>query len=100
MTTLQNQHQIVAGPSREDLFDGLRLRHEGRQIEMSLTTKHAVTMPCSHTKMSFCVDSIGIEDGSGHNWTLQLSYSCGENILSYKAYYNTKTRAGVIYPTQ
>ena len=35
-----SQREIVAGPSREELFDALRLRHEGRMVTFTVAPSH------------------------------------------------------------
>lgn len=96
MTNLQ--HKIVAGPSREELFDALRLRHENRLVRMT-TQYHSRTAgegqrsfeDNSKLVFSVSVDSIEIGDLSGHKWILTLTDDDG---LSYLAYFDTERRHG------
>jgi hypothetical protein len=106
MANQEQSHKITKGPSREELFDALRLRHEGRALQMtvgqdvivrtadgprrSLTT----TLPLI---LKVRVDSIGVEDGSGSRWMLSLfdkDIKLGSEHLV--AYYDTTLRAGSI----
>lgn len=61
--------QITNGPSREELFDGLRLLSEKRLIPFCLTQdekeKYAAVL----------ISSIEAEDGSGQSWNLTFSIS-------------------------
>lgn len=98
----QHQYQIVGGPSREELFDALRLRHEGRTVTLtvdnsveavggpreSLTTKHPLILRVT-------VESIGVEDGSGNSWLLTLVDSDRKLGSGYVwGYFNTTRREG------
>ena len=107
MANNQQQYLITAGPSREDLFDALRLRHEGRTTTFTVTCLklvpstyegRAVTReferPCV---ISVHVDAIGVEDGSGDSWLITVydkSRSLGSAHLT--GYYHTTKRSGNI----
>ncbi len=94
------QRQITAGPSREELFDALRLRHESRTVTM--TVENTVRWAGDPHKRTICriynfqvtVDSIGVEDGSGNNWLLTLSNKDGR----FEGYFNTTRREGWLRP--
>lgn len=85
------QFNIAMGPSREELFDALRLRHENRPVYFDL--------PYLGGRFKVEVDEIGIEDGSGNSWLLKLHDPkglLGANRL--EAYFNTNSRSGWIRP--
>jgi len=89
---MAKQFDITGGPSREELFDALRLRHENRKPVFHVPYIRGGCFVVS-------VDAIGIEDGSGDNWLLQLhdpNGLLGANHL--KAYFNTVTRRGWMKP--
>lgn len=88
---MPTQMQIVGGPSREALFDGLRLRHEGRTVEFRAQHEDG-----DERAYSFFIDMIEVEDGSGESWNLHLFYPVNKRGVSrrWSAYYNTARRAG------
>ena len=82
--------QIYAGPSREDLFDALRLANEGRQVSFMVRDDfgHPVNLKC-HISM------IELEDGSGKRFLLKLSTKIENRITDSKSvYFDTETRKG------
>lgn len=101
--TNQQQYVIIAGPSREDLFDALRLRHEDRKVSFTVTftpqqLDSRINMP--NKTFDVFVNGISIEDGSGASWLLNL-YEPNGNALGWKylnGYFNTTTRNGWIKP--
>lgn len=69
---------IVAGPSREALFDALRLQYEGRKITFTVapTLEQQATggnygRP-NNLALQVKVDMLRPEDGSGNNWLFEL----------------------------
>mgnify|MGYP001353434555 FL=1 len=95
------QRQITAGPSREELFDALRLRHESRTVTMTVENTvrtagdpHKSLMMKLPRTFQVTVDSIGVEDGSGNNWLLTLSNKDGR----FEGYFNTTRREGWLRP--
>ena len=57
---------ITNGPSREELFDGLRLFAEKREVGFNFVSNgRDITLP-------FIIQSIEVEDGSGHSWNLKM----------------------------
>lgn len=67
---------ITNGPSREDLFDGLKLHAEKRFIPFGIT--RAGEEPRKKGEESFLVtliQSIQAEDGSGESWNITLCIS-------------------------
>jgi hypothetical protein len=79
----QKNITIHAGPSREELFDALRLRHESRLVEFTVTDRK--------DKMRAVIDSIGVESGDGESWILEVSY----RGVRLEGYYHSKRREGV-----
>ena len=94
-----SQFKIVAGPPLRDILLALELRHEGREITFGIE-RPSDTLPHEQTTIDVKVDHIGIEDGSGNNWLLKLSfdryYLFGELVggRPFGAYYNTNRREG------
>ncbi len=86
--TTKGKCKITDGPSREELFDALRLRQEHREVTLTWFEGS------NSRSASFVVNGIGAEDGSGDNWFLTLSsveYNPGQTIGGY---FNTKVRKG------
>ncbi|MEK7089364.1 MAG: hypothetical protein AAB920_00935 [Patescibacteria group bacterium] len=83
------QYTLTAGPSREDLFDALRLRHEGKTVTFKGTPTWC---PGGGTEGFFIVNSIAAEDGSGHKWLLVVTHA--SNHKTADAYFDTTTRKG------
>lgn len=92
------QREVIAGPSREELFDALRLRHEGRKVTFTVTpdpqppnkrfTIESVTFPVQ-------VTMIEAMDGSGNNWFLNLHDKFATlGSLRLEGRINTNTRKG------
>jgi len=98
MTTTNQRREINSGPSREELFDALRLRHEGRAIPFTVSPpkqRPGSRIRVLNETFNVQVNSVGIEDGSGNCWLLTLDdyhEILGSSCLS--AYYNTRTRTG------
>ena len=98
----QQHFKIIAGPSREDLFDALRLRHEGRTVTLTVDNwVETVGGPrgCLTIKLPLTfratVESIGVEDGSGDSWLLTLVNSDRKLGSGYVwGYFNTVRREG------
>jgi hypothetical protein len=105
MTNQGNQEKIaiISGPSREELFDALRLRHEDRQVCFTIESPNSKI--CTKEIFNVKVDGIAIEDGSGNNWLLSLSNprDCHKapKITTamppkFEVYFNTTRRKGMI----
>ena len=102
MTTIK----ITSGPSREELFDGLRLFAEKREVGFTIENNGRQMKPTAW------IHGIEAEDGSGQSWNLKFSidesfvskmpYSINlskpsqSKSVTVNAYYSTKTRTGVI----
>lgn len=99
--------QITSGPSREELFDGLRLFSEKRVVDFLIVNNgRQVNLPV-------IMQSIQAEDGSGHSWNVSfvievktllrislpvdvITVFAGKKAITAKAYYSTKNRRGRI----
>jgi len=96
---------IASGPSREELFDGLRLFIEKRVINFNFKKNG------TEIKVPLIIQGIEAEDGSGESWIIKFAIDykkfivyplfCGELAsnsvdLKSKAYYSTKNRTGTI----
>lgn len=96
MATTQ-MFQIVSGPSREELFDCLRLRHEGRTIRIRVVNMYDQNKPRRFIEVDMVIDGISIEGDSGNSWFIEFYDSKkllgGEHFIGFLS---TKTRAGHI----
>lgn len=77
---------IVNGPSREEIFDCLRLFPERRTVKFQLVDSEG---PVLETH----VVGIEPEDGSGHNWCLRVGF---RGYHAMDIYYNDTRRAGAV----
>ena len=87
------QWTIIGGPSREELFDALRLHHEEREVTFTVTPNCNV----GNLVLRVRVEELGVEDGSGNNWLFKVYDR--QSILgsmSLHGYINTRTREGWI----
>src|ERR1035437_2694047 len=106
MTGPRVRYEIEAGPSREELFDALRLRHEGRKV--SFTVRNMIEsgpgsekfIKASKLVFHVQVNKLSIEDGSGNNWIFELYDQQGllEQAQCLEGYINTTHREGWIKP--
>ncbi len=94
---MQLRFEITNGPSREELFDGLRLFSEKRPVQF-VTENNGRQMTSA-----VIMQAIEIEDGSGNNWNIK--FQIGGDFLSTKnikvrksfeakGFYSTKKRTG------
>lgn len=106
-TMSQKTIQITSGPSREELFDGLRLFAEKREVGFSIEDNgRLLTLPV-------IMQGIYPEDGSGQSWNVVINIEvknllrlglpvevrtvfAGKKVVQVKTYYSTRTRKGVI----
>ncbi len=95
---------ITSGPSREELFDGLRLFSEKRYVEFKLKHREETIT------ISSIIQGIEPEDGSGQSWIIKfnvekkyfnyivwpakLKLLLNKDFLTIQAYYSTKNRRG------
>ncbi len=70
--------EITNGPSREELFDGLRLLSEKRLIPF------CIKMEGTERFLAVFMNSIQAEDGSGQSWN--LIFYAGKYFLSEQAF--------------
>ena len=101
MTT--REFKIIAGPSREELFDCLRLRHEGRLATFTASLPPPIISQSEHARVinrtfDSMVDSITRKfTRHGGAWIIKLTdleASLGSTHL--EGYYDTRTRNGVL----
>lgn len=80
-------YKVLSGPSREELFDSLRLYDEHREVEFVMRSPEKVKY-----KAKFQMISLEAEDGSGQSWI----FSCVSSFdrSKYSGWYNSRTRAG------
>jgi hypothetical protein len=105
--TVREKYDIVAGPSREELFDALRLVHEGRTVEMTVLRNDETSNDLSKAlriripvKSTFAVLSILAavkpDPGSsneGDRWVLHL-LDLNSSGMKKPCYFNTTTGKG------
>ena len=100
--TNQQQYEIVAGPSREELFDALRLRHEGRKVSFTMTPRPQRLGSRIEMEKTFnvFVNGIKVNDIRGKNWLLDLCNPNGNLGSQYlRGYFNTMRRKGWVCQT-
>jgi len=86
-------HHIAGGPSREELFDALRLQHKHGDVSFTLAYESL------QIKVRASIRGIRSEDGSGDSWLLCLYNPHGLLGLTHlEAYYNTARRKGWMGP--
>ena len=84
---MAHTRKITAGPSREEIFDSLRLFNEGRTVRMTVDGLEG----------PYLVQSIEAEDGSGHSWNLVLVNQVFKTKgAPVKAWYNDTRRTGTM----
>lgn len=112
---------ITNGPSKKELFDGLRLFSE-KKIKVSFVIKDSekkFDLPVLGGKLvprkilKSVIQSIQAEDGSGHSWNISICVEGKDllnlslpvdvkivfgkqKIITLKGYYSTKTKKGHI----
>lgn len=107
MTDTPESRRIVAGPSREELFDALRLRHEGRRVAFTVAPTHITGRTLAGGRkfvpgnlvFYVQVNELGIEDGSGDRWLFRL-YDRDANLgcRELHGYMCTTRREGWLKP--
>lgn len=81
---------IVKGPSREDMFDSLRLCAEHRTVILELRDR-------AQYKVKAGVVMLKPEDGSGNNWLIEVYINVNSKSQVVPGYYNTATRTGHLH---
>jgi hypothetical protein len=105
LITILEKWLVKAGPSREELFDCLRLFNEHRHVEFTLEAGMEDCDPWDNPNR-YCLKakvlSISAEDGSGHSWILGVTFQRVENQIDlasygpFELYYHDKDRRGAI----
>jgi hypothetical protein len=85
-------NQVVGGPSREDLFDGLRLRHKADSLQTFTIMKDESPRSTIRVSVVTPINGIEAEDGSGDNWIVKIQI----NKESARIYYNSNRRSGCV----
>ncbi|MEQ1499770.1 MAG: hypothetical protein ABL917_00135 [Parcubacteria group bacterium] len=102
------QRELVAGPSREELFDALRLRHEGRKVTFTVAPSHITGRVLAGGRrfvpgnLAFHVHVIELgneNDGNGTNWLFKLyDEHAVLGSMYLEGYINLTTRKGYVRP--
>lgn len=82
---------FTGGPSREDLFDALRLRHEMRVVKFTINCT-GERVGEKGTTEEFMVNSITTVGGDGNTWLLNLTLVRTRGTRD--CYFDTNTRKG------
>lgn len=83
--------EITDGPSREDLFDALRLGPEKATIDITIKIKRI------KRTVNFWVNGLEREDGSQQSWIIKVHDPLGALVRgrhNFEGYLNTRTREG------
>lgn len=99
LTAEGEQLNIIAGPSREGLFDALRLAHEQRAALFQTRTRVETRGITSYRELDLGVhiDGLRREDGSGYRWLFVGTAYAGEHEwYKVEGYLDTKARRGFI----
>lgn len=91
--TKVEQLRVMDGPSREELFDALRLRHEQRTIVFKL--KHPGA-PGVLRPMSAIIIGITAESDNGHYWNVTGTFVTPGHIAPFDMFYRTNDRNGIL----
>jgi len=84
---------IADGPSREELFDALRLFNEHRKVAFQGWIRRGSASMEGFT-LGAQVNSIAVEDGSGHSWNLMVYLPALDESGPYEIYYHDGRRKG------
>ncbi len=99
MTNSSGRLDITDGPSREELFDALRLRHEGRTVTFMVRPKPSVGGVSKAQSFRARVNAISNEDNAGKNWLVKLYDHTATLRTHYlEVFFNTRSREGWIQP--
>jgi len=100
-TTSQPVFTITEGPGREYLW--LALAHANElsdpYVEFTFKAKDYGDLegPIIENKRRFILNSLGREDGSGHNWRIELVMVVHPGVnepRNWSGYYNSRRRTG------
>ena len=89
MANMNGTTSILGGPSREELFDSLRLYNEQRKLTFELLDK-----AINKVKVMVTVTGLKVEDGSGNNWIIYACITLNGRGVQIDGYYNTVRRTG------
>lgn len=96
MAPLTQPISILSGPSREELFDALRLRSENRHVTFKVSFQKEASNPIE-LMLQTTINGILAESGSGKSWLLRLcdlDRTFGRSELV--AYFETTSHTGYI----
>lgn len=117
MNTKKNEikkryYEIISGPSKDALFDACKYAYsKATKFAINFGVAGGYTMPRNHPECAYVpmemhdvlIFGIEHEDGSGDSFNIHglckaVLYGVSTEVKSYKfkAYYNTKTRSGII----
>ena len=87
-------HEIVSGPSREEMFDSLRLFKKKMPVEISYRGENNRV-----EKIKVQINQIAAEDGSGDSWICrgynsEAIATCNHSYIEF--HFHTQTRKGWI----
>ena len=89
MANQNTSTRIVNGPSREELFDSLRLCSESRTVVFEFDDS-------GRYKKDAQVMMLTPEDGSGNKWLLEVYVQVDKEKKIATGYYDTKARTGYL----
>ncbi len=87
-------YAIVSGPSREELFDALRLSEENRKVKLVITYCKPGEVG-AEVEILVYIDQIGRANNFGSAWVFHATLGDQPLIGSY----NTQKRLGTIAPS-
>lgn len=103
------QRELVAGPSREELFDALRLRHEGRKVTFTVAPQN-ITGRILADERKFVPGNLAFHvqvnqlttwnDETGNQWQFKLyDEHAVLGTMHLEGCINVTTRKGYVRPT-
>ncbi len=100
------RHRIYGGPSREELFDCLRLFNEARALEFLVSLDRSdVELASNRSNLHFylqglrrvrgVVSGIKAEDSGGNSWVIEgYLLENDKAVICFSGYYDTQRRKG------
>lgn len=82
---------IFGGPSREELFDALRLMAENRKVVFVIKDDTG-----KRVDMLSGISMLRPEDGSGNHWLFEMHTTINNSIQRGSGYIDTRTRTGYL----
>ena len=91
MANMLGKISIKKGPSREELFDALRLCGEKRKVIFTIHDDDGrpVELKCG-------ISMLRPEDGSGLRWLIEVYTHLNNTIVTGSGYYDTVSRQGYV----